>query len=142
MYLLDTNVISELRKAKSGRADERVVAWAQSVLTADLYLSVISVLELETGILLMERKDAAQGAVLRTWLQDHVLPAFDRRILPVDLAVVRRCARLHVPDPQTDRDSLIAATALVHSMTVVTRNLADFKASEVSLIDPWQYAIN
>ena len=142
MYLLDTNVISELRKAKSGRADERVVAWAQSVLTADLYLSVISVLELETGILLMERKDAAQGAVLRTWLQDHVLPAFDRRILPVDLAVVRRCARLHVPDPQTDRDSLIAATALVHSMTVVTRNLVDFKASEVSSIDPWQYASN
>jgi len=139
MYLLDTNVVSELRKAKSGRADQRVVAWAQSVSAADLYLSVVSVLELETGILLMERKDASQGAVLRAWLEDHVLAAFDRRVLPVDLAVVRRCARLHVPDPQTDRDALIAATALVHSMTVVTRNLTDFKASGVTLVNPWQH---
>jgi hypothetical protein len=135
MYLLDTNVVSELRKARSGNA--KVIAWAQSVSTSSLFLSVITVLELETGILLMERRDPAQGRVLRVWLESHVLPAFMGRILPVDVPVAQCCAKLHVPDPRSDRDALIAATGLVHGMTVITRNIADFQATGVTLLNPW-----
>ena len=138
MYLLDTNVVSELRKAKTGKADLQVIAWAQSVLPSSLFLSAISVLELETGILLIERRDAAQGKMLRQWLETQVLPAFAERILPVDTIVARQCATLHVPDPRSDRDALIAATALVHGMTVITRNVADFAATGAQLLDPWQ----
>jgi len=137
MYLLDTNVVSELRKAKSGKADKNVVAWANSVSASGLYLSVITVLELETGILLVERRDNAQGAILRSWLNTHVLPAFSDRILVVDTAIAQRCAKLHVPDLRSDRDAIIAATALVHGMTVVTRNVDDFKATGVEIINPW-----
>lgn len=136
MFLLDTNVVSELRKAQI--ADANVVAWAESQSTSSLFLSVISVLEIETGILLLERRDAAQAAVLRTWLDGHVLPAFSDRILPVDTAVARRCASLHVPDPCSDRDALIAATALVHGMTLATRNVDDFKPTGVEVLDPWE----
>ncbi len=137
MYLLDTNVVSELRKAKSGKADKRVKKWANSVPATSLYLSAITILELETGILLIERRDPTQGAMLRTWLDSHVLPAFSGRILAVDVAVAQRCAKLHVPDPQSDRDSLIAATALVHGMIVVTRNVADFEPTSVEILNPW-----
>ena len=137
MYLLDTNVVSELRKAKSGKADARVTAWAAEVPASELFLSAISVLELEMGVLLVERRDAAQGTVLRSWLDRHVLPAFADRILPVDAAVARRCARLHVPDPRAERDALIAATALVRDLTVVTRNVGDFEATGVRLLNPW-----
>ncbi len=138
MYLLDTNVISELRKANSGKADQHVITWANSIPTASLFLSVITVLELETGILLVERKDPAQGAVLRSWLNTHVLPAFSDRILPVDTAVAQCCAKLHVPNPHSDRDALIAATALIHGLTMVTRNTNDFAATGVELINPWE----
>jgi predicted nucleic acid-binding protein len=137
MFLLDTNVVSELRKVRAGRADARVAAWADSVDAADLYLSVISLQELEIGVLLAERRDPAQGAILRTWLEEHVLPAFDGRILIVDDAVARRSARLHVPNPRPLRDGLIAATALVHGMTVVTRNASDFAPTGVETLDPW-----
>jgi len=137
MFILDTNVVSELRKVRLGKADKRVARWADSVAAADLYLSVVSVQELEVGILLVERRDAAQGAILRTWLDDYVLPAFAGRILPVDVEVARRSAGLHVPDPKPVRDSLIAATALVHGMTVVTRNVDDFAPSGVLLLNPW-----
>lgn len=138
MYLLDTNVISELRKTKAGKADAKVVAWASSVPSASLFLSAISVLELEMGILLLERRDAKQGQVLRLWLENHVLPSFDGRILAVDAAVARQCAQLHVPDPRSDRDALIAATALTHGLIMVTHNVKDFKATGVELIDPWK----
>lgn len=137
MYLLDTHVISELRKAKSGKADKNVEAWANSVSATSLYLSVITVLELETGILFVERRDTAQGAVLRSWLNAHVLPAFSDRILVVDTAIAQCCAKLHVLDPCSDRDAIIAATALVHGMTVVTRNVDDFKATGVGILNPW-----
>ena len=137
MYLLDTNVVSELRKAKSGKADAGVIAWAAGLHASELFLSAISVLELEMGVLLVERRDAAQGVVLRSWLDKHVLPAFAERILPVDTAVARRCARLHVPDPRAERDALIAATALVHDLTVVTRNVGNFEATGVRLLNPW-----
>lgn len=138
MYLLDTNVISELRKAKSDKADKNVVSWANSVPATSLFLSVISILEIETGLLLVERRDPLQGAVLRSWLNAHVLPAFSERILAVDTAVALCCAKLHVPDPRSDRDAIIAATALVHGMTVVTRNIDDFKPTGVEILNPWE----
>lgn len=138
MYLLDTNVVSELRKGKSGKADPNVVAWAQGVPVGSLFLSAITILELEMGVRKVERRDTAQGAVLRTWLDTHVLPAFSGRILPVDTAVAQRCAHLHVPDPRSDRDAMIAATALVHGMTVITRNLVDFGPTGVQVFDPWR----
>jgi predicted nucleic acid-binding protein len=138
MYLLDTNVVSELRKAKGGNADRNVVAWAGSVPPARLFVSAITILELELGVLLIERRDAAQGTVLRRWLERRVLPAFSGRILPVDTPVARRCATLHVPDRRSDRDALIAATALVHGMTVATRNTADFEPTGAAVLDPWR----
>lgn len=138
MYLLDTNVISELRKAGSGKADRNVVAWAGSIDPEFLYLSVISVLELELGIGLSERRDRTQGAMLRKWLEQQVLPAFAERILAIDTTVARRYAHLHVPDPRSDRDALIAATALIGGMTVVTRNVVDFDPTGVLTLDPWQ----
>jgi hypothetical protein len=138
MYLLDTNVVSELRKTRAGKGNARVGDWADKVDAADLYLSVISVQELEIGVLLAERRDPSRGAVFRAWLNGHVLPAFAGRILAVDTAVALRSARLHVPDPRPVRDGLIAATALVHGMTVVTRNTADFEPTGVPVLDPWR----
>jgi predicted nucleic acid-binding protein len=137
MYLLDTNVISELRKVRSGKAHANVARWAEQTRIIELFISVVSVQELEIGVLLKERKDEAQGRLLRTWLDQHVLPAFADRILPVDTTVARTSAKLHVPDPRPVRDTLIAATALVHGLTVVTRNLADFSPTGVSTLDPW-----
>jgi predicted nucleic acid-binding protein len=137
MYLLDTNVVSELRKVRLGKADAHVARWADGVDAGDLYLSVISLQELEIGVLLAERRDPAQGALLRTWLDRHVLPAFGDRILSVDAAVAKCSAQLHVPDPRPVRDGLIAATALVHGMVVVTRNVADFAPTGVKLLNPW-----
>lgn len=139
MYILDTNVVSELRKVRLGKANARVAKWAESVVVADLYLSAISVQELEIGVQLLERRDPAQGMMFRGWLDNQVLPAFAGRILPVDAEVARRSAGLHVPDPGPMRDSLIAATALVHGMTVVTRNVADFEPSGVGLLNPWTW---
>jgi toxin FitB len=138
MYLLDTNVVSELRKAKAGRSDRRVAAWAADVPAASLFLSVVSVQEIEIGVLLVERRDSRQGAILRQWLEEHVLPAFSDRILPVDIVVVRRSAALHVPDPRPVRDALIAATALVHGLTVVTRNVTDFEPKGCRVLNPWE----
>ena len=138
MFVLDTNVVSELRKMRSGKADRNVAAWTQSVDAADLFVSAITVMELELGVLSIERKDASQGALLRSWLEQQVLPEFSERTLPVDAAVARRCARLHVPDRRGERDALIAATALVHGMTLVTRNVADFEPTGVALLDPWE----
>lgn len=137
MYLLDTNVVSELRKVRSGRADRHVSEWAHRVDASDLYLSAITIQELEIGVLLVERRDFSQGAMLRAWLSNYVLPAFDNRILAVDTAVAQRSAHLHVPDPRPVRDGLIAATALVHGMTVVTRNTGDFETTGVHLFNPW-----
>lgn len=137
MYVLDTNVVAELRKAKAGKADKNVTAWASAVAPTSLFLSSITVLEMELGILLIERRDSAQGAMLRAWMDGHVLPAFADRILAVDTTVARRCAQLHVPDPKSERDAFIAATALVHGMTVVTRNVNDFTSTGAVTLNPW-----
>lgn len=137
MFLLDTNVVSELRKTGDGRADVNVTAWLAEQDAALLNISVVTLMELEYGICKLERRDAEQGARLRTWMNERVQPEFKARTLPIDADVASRCARLHVPDPQPERDAYIAATALVHGLTVVTRNSADFKASEVALLNPW-----
>jgi len=138
MFLLDTNVVSELRKVRAGRADPNVAIWAEQVEAETLFLSAITVMELDVGVMRIERRDPAQGSVLRNWLENYVLPEFSKRVLSVDLAVARRCAQLHVPDPGSERDTLIAATGLVHGMTVVTRNTHDFRHSGVPLLDPWK----
>jgi len=136
MFILDTNVVSELRNPKKAHAN--VLAWASTQPIAAQFVSAITILELELGVLQKERKDATQGAILRKWLDGYVLPQFSGRILPVDHVVALRCARLHVPDPRAERDAIIAATALVHGMTVVTRNVDDFVATGVSLLNPWK----
>ena len=137
MYLLDTNVLSELRKAPGGKADQRVLAWARSVATPSLYLSTMTILELEIGVHRMARRDGLQAERLRVWLEQAVLAAFAGRIFPVDLDVARRCSALHVPNPRPERDAMIGATALVHGMTVVTRNVADFEKMGVTILNPW-----
>lgn len=137
MYLLDTNVVSELRRARAGKADHNVTAWATHVPLAQLFVSVVTVHELEIGVLLAERRDPRQGTLLRAWLDGRVVAGFGTRIVPVDTAVVRCSARLHVPDPRPFRDALIAATALVHGLTVVTRNVRDFESTGVPLVNPW-----
>ena len=138
MFLLDTNVVSELRKVGDGKADPRVTAWLAGADAASFFLSVLTLMELEIGILRLERRDVRQGQVLRTWLDTLVLPEFHERTLPVDTAVALTCARLHVPDPRAERDALIAATAIVHRMAVVTGNVADFEKTEVDVINPWE----
>jgi predicted nucleic acid-binding protein len=135
MFLLDTNVVSELRRPE--RADPCVRSWASNTPAELYFLSVITVQELERGTLLMERRDARQGAILRRWLDDEVLARLGERILPIDTAIARRCATLHVPDPRPERDALIAATALAHGMTIVTRNVGDFEPTGVPLLNPW-----
>jgi predicted nucleic acid-binding protein len=138
MFVLDTSVVSELRKARAGKANAGVAEWAKGVPAELMFLSVVSIHELEHGVLLAERRDGAQGAVLRQWLDSAVMAAFTDRLLPVDERVARRAAALHVPDPAPFRDALIAATALVHSMTVVTRNTADFgRFPGLGVVNPW-----
>lgn len=138
MFVLDTNVVSELRKVRAGKADPAVAAWARGTSSGLLFLSVVSLHELEHGVLLAERADPSRGAVLRTWLDGSVLPAFADRVLPVDERVARIAAGLHVPDPAPFRDALIGATALAHRMTVVTRNVSDFAPFGVPVLDPWR----
>jgi toxin FitB len=136
MFLLDTNVISELRRPD--KADRNVVAWANALPASSFFISAISVLEIELGALLIAPKDSAQGAVLRAWIDHQLLGRFEGRILAIDVTVAQRCAHLHVPNPRAERDALIAATALVHGLTVVTRNVTDFEAAGVALINPWR----
>jgi hypothetical protein len=136
MFLLDTNVISELRRLD--KADRNVATWANAHSATSFFISAISVFEIELGALLIARKDQAQGDALRAWIDHQVLPRFEGRILAIDAIVAQRCARLHVPNPRADRDALIAATALVHSLSVVTRNEADFASTGVPLINPWK----
>ena len=137
-FLLDTNVISDLRKAGDGRADTNVIAWVAEQDATAFLISAITILELERGVLSVQRRDPKQGGRLRKWLDDHVRPQFAGRILPIDDAIATRCAQLHIPDRRNEADALIAATALVHNLSVVTRNVKDFHETGVVVIDPWQ----
>lgn len=138
MYVLDTNVVSELRRAPSGRADEQVVSWASQIEPALAYISAVTAMELEIGVRLVERRDGPSGLVLRQWLENDVHSAFEGRILPVDVEVARVAAALQIPDPAPVSDAFIAATAIVHSMSVVTRDSGDFtRFSGLSVINPW-----
>jgi toxin FitB len=139
MHLLDTNVISELRPGKREQSPE-VRAWAAAEAFEALYLSSVTVLELRIGVGRKARVDAAQGGVLKAWL-DALEQQFDGRILPFTLRGARLCAPWHVPDPRSWRDSLIAATAKEHGFSLVTRNTADFQGIGVHLINPWVPAI-
>ncbi len=136
MFLLDTPVVLELRKAKSGQTDPGLASWAAGVAAQTLHLSALSLLELENGAARLESRDKAAGAALRGWIGSQVIPAFEERILPVDVAVVRRRGTLPYADA---RDGLLAATALEHGLTLVTRNTAAFKAGRVKLFNPWGY---
>jgi len=136
MFLLDTNVISELRRPD--KADRNVLAWATRLPSASFFISAISILEIERGALMVARRDPRQGAMLRAWIDRQIVGRFEGRVLAIDVAVAQRCARLHIPDPKAERDALIAATALVHGLTVATRNIADFEATGVALINPWE----
>jgi predicted nucleic acid-binding protein len=136
-YLLDTNVVSELRKIGDSKADANVVAWVDREDAASFFLSAITILELERGILGVQRRDARQGARLRTWLDNHVRPEFAGRIIAIDDIVATRCAHLHIPDRRNEVDALIAATALIHGLTVVTRNVKDFEGTGAIIVDPW-----
>ncbi len=138
IYLLDTNVLSELRRADRG--DAGVHAWSQSLQLQNSFLSAITILEIEQGILRLNRRDAKTAELFRDWLTNHVLKQFDGRILAFDWSAAIRCAALHVPDPKPDRDSMIAATAAVHGLTVATRNVADFEACGVPVFNPWLYS--
>jgi len=138
LCLLDIDVISELHKANSGNAEPKVIEWAESVNLTDGFISVISVLEIEKGILSKERKDARQGRMLRCWFEEQVPSEFSSRILAIDNAVALYCANLHVPDQGSQADAMIAATAMVHGMTVITRNTNDFIGMHAPLLNPWR----
>ncbi|MEM9568345.1 MAG: type II toxin-antitoxin system VapC family toxin [Cyanobacteria bacterium P01_E01_bin.34] len=138
MFLIDTNVVSELRTVGSQYANPNVEQWAKATPGEQTYISVITLFELERGILFAERKDPPKGKILRQWLEDRVLPQYADRTIPITIDIARHCATLHVPNPMPDYDSLIAATALVHSLTVVTRNTEDFERTGVKLFNPWQ----
>ena len=139
MYVLDTNVVSEIRKIGAGRADPNVASWVGAVAIEATYISVLTVYELELGIIRLEHRDPASGAVLRRWLDDDVRMAFDGRILGIDSTVARRAADLQLPRSVPVVDALIGATALVHGMAVVTRNVAHFtRFAGLEVMDPWR----
>lgn len=135
MFVLDTNVISELRNGKPYQSAE-VRNWAAGQPSSRLFLSAITILELELGILALERRQPPQGSALRAWLTG-VRIAFAGRILPFTENTAPVCASLHIPDPRSERDAMIAATAIEHKFTVVTRNVADFASTGVALVNPW-----
>ncbi len=137
MYLLDTNVVSELRKVMPGKAHPNVKNWFASIDGSESFISVITLQELEIGILLMERKDASQGKILRTWVEEYVKPVFKNNILTVTEDVAITSARYYIPNPKPTRDALIAATAEVFKLKIVTRNVADFEYSSAKILNPW-----
>ncbi|MGD9739436.1 MAG: type II toxin-antitoxin system VapC family toxin [Bauldia sp.] len=135
MFLLDTNVISEIQR--KARADGNVTIWAGSVAVEQMFISAITVMEVLIGAEQIGRRDAVRAEALRAWIEDQVLLRFAGRILPFDTATAQRCALLHVPNPRPERDAMIAATAAVHGLTVVTRNTRDFESAGVKVFNPW-----
>ncbi len=136
MYVLDTNVISELRRLGQGRGDANVQRWVDLVEVSVTYITAITAFELHLGVQQMEHRDPVQGRALRGWLSG-TLASFDRRIIPFDEPAAAIAAGLHIPDPKPDRDSMIAASALAHGFAVVTRNVKDFRFPKLAVINPW-----
>ncbi|MEQ1949943.1 type II toxin-antitoxin system VapC family toxin [Mesorhizobium sp. CN2-181] len=136
MFLLDTNVVSELRKAST--AQPGVAAWAESVSLHEMFISVVTILEIERGILHIARRDRRQGEALQGWLHQTLIARFSGRVLDIAPAIALCCAALHVPDPRPELDALIAATGLVHDLTIVTRNTRDFEGTGAKLFNPWE----
>lgn len=137
MYLLDTDIVFELRNARVGRTDPGLAIWAAGIAAEDMYISALALIELEEDAARFALKDKAAGAALRAWIGDQVVRAFENRILPIDATVARRRGTLPYPDA---RDGLLAATALEHGLTLVTRNGAAFRAGRVKTFNPWGYA--
>ncbi|AYG70663.1 type II toxin-antitoxin system VapC family toxin [Rhizobium sp. CCGE531] len=141
MLLLDTNVVSELRKVATGKADPNVAVWNETVDPAETFISSVVLHELEVGVRLVEHNDAVAGKVMRNWLENNVHTAFSGRILPLDEAAAVQAAQWHVPNPKPINDAYIAATAFTRRMTLVTRNVKDFEGMGVALVNPWEHSI-
>lgn len=137
MLLLDTNVVSELRKVASGKADPNVAVWNETIDPAETFISSVVLHELEIGVRLMEYNDPIAGKILRNWLENTVIETFSGRILPLDGAAAVQAAKWHIPDPKPINDAYIAAIAFTRRMTLVTRNVKDFEGMGVALVNPW-----
>ena len=134
-FLLDTNVVSVLRVRGRHPAVE---AWAASVAVNDQFVAATTVAEIERGVAALERSDAQQGAVLRRWFSERVLPAFADRVLPFDLPAARVLATYRVPEHAPLDDALIAAVAEANELVVATRNTKHFEPLGVQLVNPWR----
>ena len=135
--LLDTNVVSELRKVRNGKAHPAVSAWLTLVDHETMFISVFTLFEIEYGIRLLERRDRRQALLLHRWLEESVIPAFAGNTLPIETSISRQAAQLRALQPRQVPDTFLAATALVHRMTVVTRNVRDFDSMGVRVLNPW-----
>ncbi len=142
MYLLDTNIISEGRKLGTSRVDPHTALWLGRIDAEASYVSAMTIFELERGVRQMERRDTSQGAVLRRWFNDQIMVNYEHRTLPLSREVALICAGLHIPDPKSERDAWIAATAIEAGLTVVTRNVDDFATMGVTLINPFEAAVS
>ena len=138
MFLLDTNIISESRKLGTLRVDQKAALWLASVDVEASFISAMTLFELERGVQQMERRDAKQGAVLRRWLDDQIMVTYENRTLPLSRDVALICASLHIPDPKSERDAWIAATAINAELTLVSRNVSDFANMGVMLLNPFE----
>jgi toxin FitB len=142
MYLLDTNIISESRKLGTSRINAHAAQWLEEIDAETTFISAMTIFELERGVQQMERRDAKQGAALRNWFDDQVMTAYEHRTLPLTRTVAMVCAGLHIPDPKSERDAWIAATALDAKLTLVSRNVSDFANMGVGMVNPFEWKID